>query len=212
MGACADEGIQCFQPKQLGRRCQHKGPSRYMWSVYARINMYFIREFAAAFFQVCLLFHCQFVQSIVPRHVFRCFTCIVSRDSFQTAGWLWDLCKIARLPDASLTDVQDPLGMKDGNYYSCDWCLLRRDCFRGDPFGQSDYGYKKGDRVRQTRSRRRQSSFGFFLLATYFVTLELDAGFLARLTPTKINASDSQWPTPSRQHKHVPGVWKVLSW
>ena len=153
--------------------------------------MFFIHEFAAAFFQVCLLFHCQFVKLIVPRHVFRCFTGKVSRDSFQTAGRLWDLCKIARLPDVSLTDVQDPLGMKDGNYYSCDWCRLwpesnKRFALAGSiqperlwtrQGWQPISAHKKCDRLRQTRCRMRPAKqFLVLCLATYFVTLKLHAG------------------------------------
>ena len=91
----------------------------------------FSHEFAAAFFQDGPLFHFQSFKSIVPRMSYDarlvCFIGIVRRYSLQTVGCLCDLCKAARLLNASLTWswTWDPLGTKHGNYYSCDWCLLR---------------------------------------------------------------------------------------
>ena len=159
--------------------------------------------------------------------------------SLQIVGCLCDLCKVARLLNASLTWswTWDPLGTKHGNYYSCDWCLLRRESIKKFALAGSIWperlrirqeptsAHKKGDRLRQTRCRRRQSSFLVFGLP-HILWLELDAGLLARLTQTMTSA-----PTPSGQHpagktnmfpiwhqyqivgiKFCPGVWKVLSW
>ena len=95
--------------------------------------------------------------------------------SLQIVGCLYDLCKVARLLNASLTWswTWDPLGTKHGNYYTSNWCLLRRESIKKFALAGSIWlerlrirqeptsAHKKGDRLRQTMSRRRQSSFWF---------------------------------------------------
>ena len=137
--------------------------------------------------------------------------------SFQILGCLCDLCKAARLLNASLTWswTWDPLGTKHGNYYSCDWCLLRRESIKTFALAGSIWperlrirqeptsAHKKGDRLRQTRCRGRQSSF-WFLACHIFCDFGARRRAFGPVNPDGDKCCDSEWPTPCRQNKHVP--------